>query len=81
MKNLPMKATVDADTKTRSVAVTVEHGLAQSYSRSVIPRAKKEFKAWISENVMFGDLRMTSCDWDSLPVVDNRAFSIIHFTY
>lgn len=76
-----MTATVQADTKARTVAVTVEHGIAQSYSRAVIPKAKKVFKRWASENIMFGDLRLVSCDWDSLPTVDKRAFSIIHFSY
>lgn len=82
-RTLPMTATVNADTKRREIAVVVEHDHGQSFSRAVMPRARKEFKRWVSENIMFGDLAQTGADLGGAYIRDSkvRCTSIIHFTY
>lgn len=55
MSKLPaMTASINADTKNRRVQVVIEHDHAQSFARAVEPRGKKEFKRWLSENIVFG---------------------------
>lgn len=53
-KTPAMIATVNADKKNRRVQVVIEHDHGQSFSRAVEPRGKKEFKKWLSENIVFG---------------------------
>ena len=78
-----MIATVNADTAHRTVTVVVEHADWQSFSRAVQPRAKKEFKRWVSEHVMFGDLLHTrsSLAWHDVRDVPGRCLSFMTFTY
>jgi len=82
-KQIPMTATVNADTAHRTVKVVVEHADWQSFSRAVQPRAKKEFKRWIYENVMFGDLMHTrsSLGWHDVRDTPGRCLSVMTFTY
>jgi prophage tail gpP-like protein len=84
MKKIPvMTATVNADTAHRTVTVVVEHADWQSFSRAVEPRAKKEFKRWVSENIVFGDLLHTrsALGWHDVRDVPGRCFSFMTFTY
>lgn len=81
MKRIPMVATVNADTAHRTVTVVVEHADWQSFSRAVLPRATKEFKAWVRDHIMFGDLRRhdASLAWNTTR--DGRCISWVKFTY
>lgn len=82
-KTPAIEATINADTKNRQIAVVVEHEDWQSFSRAVLPRARKEFKRWVSEHVMFGSLAEVSADLGGPAVRDNprRCFSVVRFTY
>lgn len=83
MRHQRMETTVTDDQKNRTVLVTVEHSSSQSFSRAVVPRAKKEFKAWVYEHVMFGQLRLVSDSlaWHTLRDQPERCISHFVFTY
>jgi hypothetical protein len=78
-----MVATVHADKKRREVAVVVEHGDWQSFSRAVLPRARKEFKQWVRENIVFGSLAQTAANLGggALLTDPRRCVSVVYFTY
>lgn len=79
-----MVSTATADTKSRTVAVTVEHDPAQSFSRSVKPRAFKEFKAWVSAHIMFGSPELLSVDYhdeDKSWKTTGRTLTTYNFSY
>jgi hypothetical protein len=79
----PMVSTVNANTARREVAVVVEHADWQSFSRAVLPRARKEFRSWIYANVMFGDLCEVAANLGggALRTDPNRCVSVVYFTY
>lgn len=76
-----LEATVNANKDRREVTVVVEHEDWQSYSRSVQPKAKKEFKRWISENIMFGSLAITDALYLDTTTHEGRSLSVFFFTY
>lgn len=83
MRHPRMETTVTDDQKNRTVLVTVEHSSWQSFSRAVEPRARKEFKRWVYEHVMFGELRQRSASlaWHTLRNQPERCISHFVFTY
>jgi hypothetical protein len=84
MSKIPtMVATVHANEQRREVAVVVEHEDWQSFSRAVEPRARKEFKRWAYEHVMFGQLAQVgaSLGWHTVREQPRRCISVIRFTY
>jgi hypothetical protein len=78
-----MTTHLNVDTAHRTITVVVEHTVWQSFSRAVMPRARRDFKRWIYENVMFGDLRQTVADLGGQYVRGDstRCFSTVTFTY
>lgn len=82
-KTPAMIATVNANTARREIAVVVEHADFQSFSRAVLPKARKEFKRWVSENIMFGSLAETGANLGGPDVLGQprRCFSVVYFTY
>lgn len=78
-----MEATINEDKKHRCITVVVEHENWQSFSRAVIPRAKKEFRRWVSENIMFGDLAHVASSLGGEYIRDSktRCISTLTFTY
>ena len=76
-----METTVTANTKAREVIVTVEHEDWQSFSRAVTPRARKEFKSWLREHIVFGSPTETDRHfaWHTTP--SGRCISRIHYSY
>lgn len=76
-----MEATVHADKSNRVVLVVVEHADYQSFTRSVVPKAKRVMKQWVSENIVFGlpYLSDGSLAWHTTP--DGRCLSHFVFTY
>lgn len=82
-KTPTMTATVNADKAHRTVTVVVEHADWQSFSRAVQPRATKEFKRWVSEHVMFGDLLHTRSvfGWHDVRNTSGRCLSFLTYTY
>lgn len=84
MAKIPaIEATVNADTAHRTVTVVVEHEIWQSFSRAVLPRGRKEFKRWVSEHIMFGDLREEAADLGGkyLRGTTTRCLSTVTYTY
>jgi hypothetical protein len=75
-----MQAFVTPVRHNRTVYVSIQHDPGQSYSRAVTPRAKKEFKAWVSENIMFGELELVKSSFASVSVL-GRCISVFTFTY
>lgn len=82
-KTQPMNATLNVDTAHRTITVVVEHTVWQSFTRAVMPRARKEFRRWISENVVFADMRQTLADLGAEYVREDstRCISTVTFTY
>lgn len=82
-KTRTMVATVNADQANRTVSVVVEHEVWQSFSRAVAPRARKAFKRWIYESIMFGEPREIKASLAEWPVrdEDGRWISVFHFEY
>lgn len=81
MSNFPaMEAVVTPIRYKRTVYVSVIHDPGQSYSRAVTPRAKKEFKRWVSANIMFGDLVLVSSRHSTVSTLE-RCVSVFTFTY
>lgn len=79
-----MVTVVEADTTARTVTVEVTHDPAQSYTRAILPRANKDFKRWISENIMFGRPVTTGVDYhdgDMSYRVTGRAKTTISYAY
>lgn len=80
----PMTAFINDDRKHRTITVVIEHDVFQSFSRAVVPRAHKEFKAWIYAHVMFGHLQQyVAADLGAgrLPTNKDRCLSTMTFTY
>lgn len=80
-KQQPMVVTVNEDKKNRKVAVVVEHADWQSFSRAVGPRARKEFKRWVSEHIVFGHLAETGQSLGWFTTLEGRCISIFHYSY
>lgn len=81
MAQRKMETTVTADTANRRVIVTVEHEDWQSFSRAVIPRARKEFKGWVREHIMFGDLQEVGTSLGYHSTREGRCISFMTYTY
>lgn len=86
-----MVATVNADPRNRIVQVVVEHAADQSFSKTVNPRAKKAFRRWISDNVMFAAPQLAWTDTiygagytretEGVEILERRCLSVYKFTY
>lgn len=76
-----MKTHVHADIKHRIVTIVVEHDPGQSFSRAVIPKARKEYRRWLSTKIMFGKPteHSHSLGWFDTP--DGRTLSVTRFGY
>lgn len=75
-----MQAMVTPLRHKRTVYVSIQHDPGQSYSRAVIPKAKKEFKRWVSENIVFGELELVETRFANVSVL-GRCISVFTFTY
>lgn len=86
MSRRKMVTTVTADTQNNLVSITVEHEDWQSFSRTVIPRANKEFKRWIQEtNPIRGSYDLyrasTSLAEHSVREDSTRCISVFRYGY
>lgn len=79
----PMAATLNVNPTRREVAVVVEHDNWQSFSRAVLPKARREFKGWVSENIVFGSLAEVGSNLGGGQLRDQplRCVSVVYFTY
>lgn len=76
-----MQTTVTANTNRREVIITVEHENWQSFARAITPKARREFRNWIRENVMFGDLREIDRSFAWFSTRAGRCISFIRYSY
>lgn len=75
-----MSVHVTPDRTRHIVWVSVFHDPNQNHTRAVDPRAKKEFKDWVSKNIMFGEMMLESVTYGQAIVLD-RVVSRYKFTY
>lgn len=80
---IPMNTHINVDTTHRTVTVIVEHADWQSFSRAILPRANKEFKRWIREHIVFGELVRTnvSLAWHDVLGAKGRCITTATYTY
>lgn len=79
-----MTTETTADTKARTIAVTVEHDPRQSYRRAVRPAANKACKRWVSENIVFGRVTPDYIDYHDEEQTYNetgRCHTTFHYNY
>lgn len=77
----PMTTHVHADVKHRIVTVVVEHDQGQSFSKGVIPRARKDFRRWVMDHIVFGKLTEQTHLLGVADTPDGRALSAVRFGY
>ncbi len=76
-----MQAFAHADVKHRVVTIVVEHDPGQSFRRAVIPKARKAYRRWLLDHIMFGKPAEYnhSLGWFDTP--DGRTLSVCRFGY
>ena len=81
MRYPEMTTHAHADIKHRVVTIVVEHDPAQSFSRAVIPKARKAFRRWVSTKIVFGHLQEYSHTLGGHDTPDGRTLTVCRFGY
>ena len=69
------------DMRHRTIIIVVEHDPGQSFSRAVLPKARKAFRRWVAEHIVFGKLVEHGATLGYHDTPDGRTLSVVRFGY